>query len=197
VLISFWRQKARSRARESFLAEELSRPRPPRSHSRRPRLAGSSIELLSSMRTASVKPAVFASIAFICPYRTNVGDCLSRDKSCGGMALGAISGCCQSVRTTCSPNAPSARRLHPGSCGMPRTCLQGDFSRVQLAGPRHRFIWRLLCYLLMTNDGMRHARLFQRCDVLLGQLNRQSVNRIFEMRDLRCPDDRRRHRLLL
>jgi hypothetical protein len=52
-------------------------------------------------------------------------------------------------------------------------------------------------YLLMTHDGMRHIRLFQVCDLFLGQFNGQSANGIFQMLDLRCPDDRRRHRLLL
>lgn len=51
--------------------------------------------------------------------------------------------------------------------------------------------------LLMTNDAMRHIRLLQVCDLFLGELNGQSPDGVFQMRDLRCPDDRRRHRLLL
>ena len=44
---------------------------------------------------------------------------------------------------------------------------------------------------------MRHIRLFQVGDLFPGQLNRQRTDGIFQMRDLRCPDDRRHHRLLL
>ena len=51
--------------------------------------------------------------------------------------------------------------------------------------------------LLMTDDGMRHIRLFQVFDLFLGQFNGQSADGIFQMCNLRCPDDRRRHRLLL
>jgi hypothetical protein len=49
----------------------------------------------------------------------------------------------------------------------------------------------------MTDDGMRQIRFFQGCDLFLGQFNGQSADGIFQMRDLRCPDDRLRHRLLL
>jgi len=49
----------------------------------------------------------------------------------------------------------------------------------------------------MTDDAMRHIRLFQIRDIFLSQFNGQSADGIFQMRNLRCPDDRRRHRLLL
>ena len=39
----------------------------------------------------------------------------------------------------------------------------------------------------MTDDGMRHIRLFQICDLSLGQFHGQSADGIFQMRDLRCP----------
>ncbi len=47
----------------------------------------------------------------------------------------------------------------------------------------------------MTDDGMRQLGLFQVYDLFLGQFNGQSADGIFQMRDLRCPDNRRRHRL--
>jgi hypothetical protein len=49
----------------------------------------------------------------------------------------------------------------------------------------------------MTDDGIRQIRLFQVCDLFMGQFNGQSADGIFQMREPRCPDDRRRHRLLL
>ncbi len=52
-------------------------------------------------------------------------------------------------------------------------------------------------YLLMTNDAMRHIRLFQKSDLFRGQLNGQRTDGIFQIRDLRCPDDGRCHRILL
>ncbi len=51
--------------------------------------------------------------------------------------------------------------------------------------------------LLMTHDAMRHIRLFQIGDLFLSQFNGQRADGIFQMRDLRCPDDGRGHRLLL
>ena len=51
--------------------------------------------------------------------------------------------------------------------------------------------------LLMTDDGMRHIRLFQICDLFLGQMHGQGTDGIFQMRDLRCADDGGHHRLLL
>jgi hypothetical protein len=53
------------------------------------------------------------------------------------------------------------------------------------------------CYLLMTDDRMRHIRLFQVCDLFLGQFYGQSADGIFQMRDLRCTNDRRRYWLFL
>ena len=55
----------------------------------------------------------------------------------------------------------------------------------------------ILLDLLMTNDGMRHIRLFQIGDLFLSQFNGQSADGIFQMRNLGCPDDRRGHRFLL
>ena len=52
-------------------------------------------------------------------------------------------------------------------------------------------------YLLMSDNPMRDIRLFEMCHLGVGQSNGQSANRIFKMRDLRGPDDRCRHRLLL
>lgn len=49
----------------------------------------------------------------------------------------------------------------------------------------------------MPDDGMRHVLLFEVGDLFLGQFHRQSANGIFQMRDLRRPDNRCRHRLLL
>jgi hypothetical protein len=54
-----------------------------------------------------------------------------------------------------------------------------------------------LRYLLMADDSMRDIRVFQVCDLFLDQFNRQSAHRIFQMCDLRCPDDRRSNRFLL
>ena len=56
---------------------------------------------------------------------------------------------------------------------------------------------RWLEKLRMTDDAMRHIQLFQICDIFLSQFNGQSADGIFKMRDFRCPDDRRRHWLLL
>ena len=50
---------------------------------------------------------------------------------------------------------------------------------------------------LMTDDGMRRIRLFQVVDLVLSQGNGQRADGIFQMRDLRCPDDGRHHGLLL
>ena len=49
----------------------------------------------------------------------------------------------------------------------------------------------------MADDAMRDIRLFQVCDLFLDQFNRQGTNGIFQMRDLRCPDNRRSNWLLL
>ena len=49
----------------------------------------------------------------------------------------------------------------------------------------------------MAYDTMRDIRLFQVCDFFLDKFNRQSANGIFQMCDLRCPDDRSSNRLLL
>jgi hypothetical protein len=54
-----------------------------------------------------------------------------------------------------------------------------------------------LPYLLMADDTMRDIRVFQVCDLFLHQFNRQSAHGIFQMCDLRCPDDRRSNRFLL
>ena len=51
--------------------------------------------------------------------------------------------------------------------------------------------------LLMADDTMRDIRVFQVCDLFLDQFNRQSAHGIFQMCDLRCPDDRRSNRFLL
>ena len=70
-------------------------------------------------------------------------------------------------------------------------------SRAAIIGKHFRGFSSIRGTLLMTDDGMRHIRLFQVCDLFLGQFNGQSADGIFQMRDLRCPDDGRRHRLLL
>jgi len=49
----------------------------------------------------------------------------------------------------------------------------------------------------MADDTMRDIRVFQVCDLFLDQFNRQSAHGIFQMCDLRCPDDRRSNRFLL
>jgi hypothetical protein len=51
--------------------------------------------------------------------------------------------------------------------------------------------------LLMADDPMRDIRLFQVCDLFLAQFNRQSAHGIFQMCNLRCPNDRSSDRLLL
>jgi hypothetical protein len=50
---------------------------------------------------------------------------------------------------------------------------------------------------LMADDGVRRIRLFQVCDLVLGQSDGEGANGSLQMRNLRCPDDGRRHRLLL
>jgi len=49
----------------------------------------------------------------------------------------------------------------------------------------------------MTHDAMRRIGLFQIGDLFLSQFDGQSADGIFQMRDLRCPDDGGGHRLLL
>jgi hypothetical protein len=49
----------------------------------------------------------------------------------------------------------------------------------------------------MIDNGMRHIRLFQVCDLFLAQADGQSADGSFQVCDLRCPDDRRRNRLFL
>ncbi len=51
--------------------------------------------------------------------------------------------------------------------------------------------------LLMADDGMGHVRLFQVGDLVLAQCHGQRAHGILQMPDLRGPDDRRHHRLLL
>src|SRR6478609_9175406 len=63
--------------------------------------------------------------------------------------------------------------------------------------PGYKQTHRDLAYLLMADDPMRDVRLFQVCDLFLDQLNRQSTNGIFQMGELRCPDNRRSNRFLL
>jgi hypothetical protein len=50
---------------------------------------------------------------------------------------------------------------------------------------------------LMADDGVRRIRLFHICDLVLGQSDGEGADGSFQMRNLRCPDDRGRHRLLL
>jgi hypothetical protein len=50
---------------------------------------------------------------------------------------------------------------------------------------------------LMADDGVRRIRLLQVCDLVLGQSDGEGADRSFQMRNLRCPNDGRRHRLLL
>jgi hypothetical protein len=50
---------------------------------------------------------------------------------------------------------------------------------------------------LVADDGMRRIRFFQVCNLVLGQGYGEGVDGSFQMRDLRCPDDGCRHRLLL
>jgi hypothetical protein len=49
----------------------------------------------------------------------------------------------------------------------------------------------------MSDDGMRRIRLFQVCDLVLGQGDGEGADGSFQMGDLRRPDDGRRNRLLL
>jgi hypothetical protein len=94
-----------------------------------------------------------------------------------------------------------SRLDRPGrSQDIPDRCsrrVQGQYHRMDCVERSVHQIYGISPYLLMTDDGMRHIRLFQVCDLFLGQFNGQSADGIFQMRDLRCPDDRRRHRLLL
>ena len=75
---------------------------------------------------------------------------------------------------TCGPQL----RCKEHSC-----CLNGDSrvagghrlplpARAPLAGPRQTFLCRLSSSVLMSNDGMRHIRLFQVGDLVLGQDHR-------------------------
>ena len=50
---------------------------------------------------------------------------------------------------------------------------------------------------MMADDTMRNIRVFQVYDLFLAQFNRQSAHGIFQMCNLRCPDDRCSNRLLL
>jgi hypothetical protein len=49
----------------------------------------------------------------------------------------------------------------------------------------------------MANDAVRYIGLFEIGDLFLAKLNGQSAYGIFQVRDLRCPDDGSRHWLLL
>src|SRR5215213_4403924 len=62
---------------------------------------------------------------------------------------------------------------------------------------RQRAAARALPHSLMTDDGMWRIWLFQVCHLVLGQGDREGADGSFQMGDLRCPDDGRRHRLLL
>lgn len=64
--------------------------------------------------------------------------------------------------------------------------------------PSSRFIRHpAISYSLVADDGVRHIRLFQVCDLFGGQHDGQGADGIFQMRDLRGPDDRRCYRPLL